>query len=499
VPTLARSGIHALRLVPGVEREEMARLLELVSRAKRLDEDGDQDLVLMLFRADLHHVSYTVGPVDASLSGEPAFPGAAPPDAERVEREETATGRPPTSPAPEPPPARLTPDQVRARIKEDLASGAVPREQQEDFASGGYFLDASEIAYLREAIDRAYGDDHDRSVLDLLLDTLELRADPAVRDEVIRVLEAVLPYLLGTGRFPAAAYLTSELRALTRKTELEPRHKEALDRLRAGISDTEALTQLFHMLDDGTVEPTPSALRALLGEMQSEALQSVLVWIGQLRRPAAKSALVEALDAFFQERPAALETMTTASDRTVVLRAIAVAGRIRHPDFADPLGAVLRHEDTAIRRLTVSALAAIGTPESLKLIVGAIGDADPEVRAAAFDALAQRPLRSATRSLAEALAAEDLESRDLSERRSLFSAYAAAAGPSGVALLEPVLMGRAGLARRPSSGTRACAALALGRINTPAARFALQAVSEDRDPLVRSAAGSALRPDRTEP
>ncbi|KPJ83880.1 MAG: hypothetical protein AMS19_02885, partial [Gemmatimonas sp. SG8_23] len=75
VPTLARSGIHALRLVPGVERDEMARLLELVSRAKRLDEDGDQDLVLMLFRADLHHVSYTVGPVDASLSADPAFRG----------------------------------------------------------------------------------------------------------------------------------------------------------------------------------------------------------------------------------------------------------------------------------------------------------------------------------------------------------------------------------------------------------------------------------------
>jgi HEAT repeat protein len=37
----------------------------------------------------------------------------------------------------------------------------------------------------------------------------------------------------------------------------------------------------------------------------------------------------------------------------------------------------------------------------------------------------------------------------------------------------------------------------LSLIDTPAARFALKNAATDRDPLVRSAAGSALRAERT--
>jgi len=70
--TLVRSGVHGVTLVPGVERDEMVRFLELVDRKRRLDEDGDQDLVLTLFRADLHHVRYTVGP--APLAHDPKGP-----------------------------------------------------------------------------------------------------------------------------------------------------------------------------------------------------------------------------------------------------------------------------------------------------------------------------------------------------------------------------------------------------------------------------------------
>ena len=91
------------------------------------------------------------------------------------------------------------------------------------------------------------------------------------------------------------------------------------------------------------------------------------------------------------------------------------------------------------------------------------------------------------------MSAGDLEARELSERRALFSAFGAVSGAGGVGFLEPVLQGKGGLARKPSAGTRACAALALGMINTPAARFALESAAKDKDPLVRSAANAALR------
>ena len=92
-----------------------------------------------------------------------------------------------------------------------------------------------------------------------------------------------------------------------------------------------------------------------------------------------------------------------------------------------------------------------------------------------------------------ALASSRLDSLDLSERRALFAAFGQVSGASGVDTLEAILRGRRILTRRHSSSTRACAAFALGIVNTPAARLALEKATKDRDPLVRTAAAGALR------
>ena len=346
-------------------------------------------------------------------------------------------------------------EQVRALVTEDLAGTPLPDDVGDvgdDFATT-HFLDEDEIAHLRARIDDEYGRDHARAVLAMLLDTLEAQSDPYVRDEVVAVLGDLLPYLLGTGRFPAVAYLTGELRRVTRTTELQPHHKAALDRMRLAVSEAEALTQLFHVLDDGSVEPSPEALGALIREMSQDAVQSVLVWIGQLRHPRAKAALVRALEVYFEEAPSVLEPMTTASDRAVVQRAVAIAGKLQNPDFAEPVSKALDHRDAGTRRLAVAALGGMGTPAALKLIARAVDDEDVEVRMAAYDAFMQRPLRSVGRRLATRLTTRDLEAMDLSERRALFAAYAVSNGPSGAATLETVLLSKGGLARRPSSQT----------------------------------------------
>jgi len=389
----------------------------------------------------------------------------------------------------------LSPDQLRLAVRADALSGGEATEAAnlERFDSTLYFLDQDEIEYLRTAIDREYSQDHSENVLGLLLDILQLRSEADVRDEVIGVLRTLLPYLLATGRFSAVAYLTRELRKVTQGAQLTARHKNALEELRVSISHTDALTQLFHVLDDGTVDPSAEELGVLLREMRHDAIQTALVWIGQLKRPGPKAALVQALDDFFREWPAALAKMTESPDRTVVQRALGIATKLQLEDLAEPVASALSHEDAATRRMAISTLAAIGTPPALKFIAGAVSDEDPEVRTKVYHALSIRPFRGAQKGLASAIRATDLESRELSERRALFSAFGIAAGAGGVSLLEPVLQGKGGLARRPSAGTRACAALALGVINTPAARFALDQAATDKDPLVRSAANAALR------
>jgi len=87
----------------------------------------------------------------------------------------------------------------------------------------------------------------------------------------------------------------------------------------------------------------------------------------------------------------------------------------------------------------------------------------------------------------------DLEALGLSERKLLFSAYGAVVGSAAVPELQPILAGKRVFGRKASSETRACAALALEYVDSRSAHDALEAATRDRDPLVRSAASSALQ------
>ena len=65
--------------------------------------------------------------------------------------------------------------------------------------------------------------------------------------------------------------------------------------------------------------------------------------------------------------------------------------------------------------------------------------------------------------------------------------------PEGVKLLDRFLNGRGFLGRKESGELRACAALALGKMNTPEATAALEKATDEQDPVVRSAVSRALR------
>ena len=493
---LSRSGIHAITLVPGVEKLEVRRFLEVLDRKRRLDADGDQDLVAMLFREDLHHVRYTVGrapsptsaPAEASDRGEvPTEPLTLRPLSS--EAAETLPLADATSEVPEE--ALKIRDAVRADARAaDDKRGVV---QLESFDSTLYFLDEREIDYLRTAIQREYAQDHARNVLALLLDILQLHSEPGVRDDVIAILTTLMPYLLGTGRFDSVAYLTGEVRSLTRTVHFEQQHKKALDALRVSVSETHALQQLFHVLDDGDVEPTSQSLGILLRELRPEAIQAVLVWIGQLTRADTKRALIEAVEAFFTQWPNALKRMILASDRTVVHRALGIANKLKLAEFADVVGEVLEVDDATTRGRAARALSSIGTAPALRHLVTLVEDPDEDVRKVVFEGLAARPYRGGQEPLRSAIASSDLEDREIGERRALFRAYGAVAGADGVSTLEPLLFGKGWVGRRSSPETRACAAVALGVIGSPAARLALEKANKDRDPVVRSAASAALR------
>jgi HEAT repeat protein len=88
---------------------------------------------------------------------------------------------------------------------------------------------------------------------------------------------------------------------------------------------------------------------------------------------------------------------------------------------------------------------------------------------------------------------KSVKEMDLTEKMAFFEAYGAIAGANGLKPLSAILLQRGLLKMKERPETRACAAMAVGRIKTAEARELLQRVAEDKELVVRNAANRALR------
>jgi HEAT repeat protein len=82
---------------------------------------------------------------------------------------------------------------------------------------------------------------------------------------------------------------------------------------------------------------------------------------------------------------------------------------------------------------------------------------------------------------------------DLTEKMAFFEAYGSIAGTTATKSLSSILLQRGLLKMKEPPDTRACAAMALGRIKSPEAREALQKAVDDKELVVRNAVNRALR------
>jgi HEAT repeat protein len=110
-------------------------------------------------------------------------------------------------------------------------------------------------------------------------------------------------------------------------------------------------------------------------------------------------------------------------------------------------------------------------------------------------ALGNRNHRQSVQKIEAALIGKRLQDGDLTEKMAFFEAYGAIAGPAGIKPLSGLLLPRGLLRMKESPETRACAAIALGKIRTPEAREVLRRATEDKELVVRNAVSRALRED----
>ena len=387
------------------------------------------------------------------------------------------------------------PTALRRQVEEEAPPKREGLVSVDDFDTTLYFLDDKEVDYLHKEVEREYAQDLRRNVLAMLFDLLELQTYGTVRAELISILENFIPYLLGAGDFRSVAFILRECKViLQRARELIPEHRQVLEALPSRLSQADALSQLLQSLDEATSHPTEEDLGELFSELRADALGTLMGWLPKLHNERVRALVQTAAERLAQAYAPEVLKALASTDPAVQIEMVRLAGRLKLPGAPDGMGPLLERGERDLKLAVVEALTTIGSPGATRLLEKAIDDSERDVRITAVKFLAQRGHRNAFPRIEAAVMGTKLKDADLTEKMAFFEAYGALAGAAGVSALEKILVPKGGLlARKEDPERRACAAMALGKTRAPAARDALQKVTQDKEALVRNAVSRALR------
>ena len=469
---LFKDGMRSLTIRRGAEQEELPQLLEAINRARYLPAEAGDDLLTLLWERDFQYIQYQF--VEFFGEGGGSMP--------------EQTGHYPTG----------VDDAEARRRQAQVAEEAPPRPKGvvdlEDFDSTLYFLDESEIHQVARQVEQEYSRDVRTSALNVLFDLFELEGEPTTRGEIIGIVEHLFPNLLNARDFRTAASVLRESKLLgTRAPGILPEHRARLEGFVMKLSEPAIVSQLIQSLDEARDLAGEAEVAEVLRELRATALEPVLSWLPSLSSPALRAVLEQVADRLAASNTDEVLRILRSPASEALASVVALCGRLGLHQVVPGLADTVTHADPAVRLASVQTLARLGTPGALALIDKAIEDDDRGVRLAAVRVVGGRGYKGALKRVESIVLGKGVKDLDLTEKMAFFEAYGAIAGPAGLKALSGILLPRGLLKMKEAPETRACAAIALGKIRTPEAREILERVSDDKDLVVRNAVNRALR------
>lgn len=480
-----KDGLRELTLASGFEGPELEKFLAIIPRVRHAQAHED-DLLTLLWEQEFESLRYRyVELTDPSGALETS----------------TQPGRWPTPSGAQHAPLKAAIEEAREEAQNAAAAEEAPPRppgmiRLEDFDTTLYFLDQHEIEYLKQETEREYQLDLRRLIVSSLLDIFELQVDPLVREEVAADLEALVMHLLSGGQFSTVAYMLREIEGtMQRARELTRGDRERLGKLAERLSHPDALGQMLQALDEAVVLPPAEDLAQLFAELKPAVLSVVLEFIDRSQNLALQPLLEAAAERLAQSNTAELVKLVKSPQLGVARQAIRRAGAMKATAAVPALGERLASQaERPIRAAIVEALTEIGTPGALSALEPGLADEDRDIRIATIRALAARTHRPALKRVEEMVSGKGAKDADRTERIALFELYGSICGDAGVALLDGILRAKGGLfARKEDPELRACAAIALGKIGSAAARSTLEKSVGEKDVIVKAAVSRALR------
>jgi HEAT repeat protein len=476
---LFKDGMRTLTIQRGAEHEELPRFLETINRARYLPADAGDDLLTLLWEQEFQLIQYHF--VEFFGEGGGALP--------------EQTGTYPGAGRPEEPAAT---QQRHSEVVQEAAQRPKGVVDLEEFDSTLYFLEESEINYIATEVEAEYKRDVRASALNVLFDLVELEGDPAIRGEIIGILESLFPNFLNARDFRTAALVLREAKLIaSRAPGMAQEQTQRLDAFVSKLSEPAIVSQLVQSLDEVSALANEPEVAEVLKELRQSALEPVLTWIPNLSSPALRGVLEGVADRLASAHTTEVLRILRTPTSEALGGVIALCGRLGLHQAVPGLGETVGHADPAIRLASVQTLAQLGTPAALGFVDKAIEDADRAVRVAAVRVVGGRGYKGALKRVEQVVLGKAVKDMDLTEKMAFFEAYGSIAGAPGLKALTNILLPRGLLKLKESPETRACAAIAIGKIRSPEAREVLQRAQEEKDLVVRNAVNRALRESAT--
>ena len=472
---LYRDGLRTLTFHAGFEKDSLQAFLEILKRMRSISPDDD-DLVTLFWVANLSNFSYRH--VEGPLEGTAAAAG------------ESSSAR-----------SDLAARARNAASAESAHVGDGPPPSLvriEDFDSTLYFLDAPESDYLLDAVKREYDADPRIRVVITLFEIATMDVPLNFRLEAVENVERVLVESLAENDFDMVAVLTRYAIESAKKHISDSDDctavRASIGLLLEKLSEPSTIAQLLEALESHDFSPTPEAMQDLFVQLRPNALPPLLAFLGSNSQSAFRVHVEAATRRLASGYTVELSRLIGSTDESVARGAIGLAAALATHAAVPYLAHILGSKDGTLRSEAVSALRDIGSTGALQALERTIGDADREVRLLGLRAIsAHRHVGAFPKLHALMQNRKAFRNADRSEKVALFEAYGAVCGEAGVAELDRLLNDKGMFGYRESSDVRACAALALGQVQSSASLTALRRAADSSDTVVRNAVSRAMK------
>ncbi len=476
-----RDGVRALTFNPGVEARELDALVDALMLATG-QVHIDDDLVTMLWQANLQHVDIDYVPAEGDVGGSPGASEEGSdlvpwPTASVEEGEEGAPEGGDTESADEataPGTGSRSDDWTTGELTVEIEAGFEEIDSLASQETGRFrdeFAAEHEVSLMTTAlaISRAY---------------LDAGATDGDRGELAKFVPRMLRLAVGNGSWLEAR----EALALLRECDSDEWSAEGYSQeLFQPISVTATVEQLDRQEPQQVAEFI--ALAKELGEPAAEWLNLVL---SESQNRRTQKPLAVAISDLCRNNPERVAPWLADSRWHVVRNAVQVLGAIGGDAVVGLLRTAMRHRDSRVRREVVTALSRVEPATAHPLLVEMLQGADTRLFCAILHELSSKRDTPIARRLIGYLQDPAFEARPEEEKRAIYTALGAIGTDDVLPELEAELAKGNWLARGVDVYRQAIARC-IARIGTARARALLERGAASKRSAIREVCGEALR------